>query len=216
MSRVRPAVTLLAVALVGTVLSQPPTTPRKSSQPEQGKIDTKETKSSSNNSPSPFSVNVYQNAALPTEANQQKLADQGRHEVSSDWWMTFGTLVMAVATVAVAICNFFQNMSLRDQVTLAQNTLLENRRATDIATRTYIASHRPKPTVRFVSISDEIIVSNTISGTLMIFNTGETSATLQRYYSEIANRQDSSCTKRELYIGRWKKGSVTRWLLVCL
>jgi hypothetical protein len=123
---------------------------------------------------------------------------------------------MAVATLAVAVCNFFQNMSLRDQVTLAQNTLLENRRATDIATRTYIASHRPKPTVRFVSISDEIIVSNTISGTLMIFNTGETSATLQRYYSEIANRQDSSCTKRELYIGRWKKGSVTRWLLVCV
>jgi hypothetical protein len=59
-------------------------------------------------------------------------------------------------------------------------------RSADVAHDTFVSTHRPKLTIRFMSIDDPTRMLDSISGTFLVFNTGESRAVISRYWTEVS------------------------------
>jgi len=96
--------------------------------------------------------------------------------------------------------------ALDAMATHMRNGLAETKKAADAAKESadaardsFIAVHRPQLTVRFVVTVSEIAAAGQgVSGTFLIYNTGATSATIGRCYSEVVFG-DSLPTRSEQY-----------------
>jgi hypothetical protein len=69
---------------------------------------------------------------------------------------------------------------------LTQESNKITRDATELTRQSFIAAHRPRLTIRFVTTLSEIgEAGEGISGNFLVYNTGGTTATLQHCYSEV-------------------------------
>ena len=109
----------------------------------------------------------------------------------SDWLLALFTLLLVVVAVLQWITMRGHARELKTMATHMKSGLEETTKAANAAShsaktaeQTFIASHRPRLTVRFMS-EQGIEQVNPISGRFLLFNTGDTKAKLISGYSDV-------------------------------
>ena len=198
-----------------SLYSQPPSpAPTKTAQDNQGKAQAKQREESSDHDATDkISSAINKLTAEVASWKQQCNSAAQKNDAPADWWLKWSTIVSAVATFCIAVLAWFQWRAMRGHkealdamATHMRNGLAETKKAADAAKESadaardsFIAVHRPQLTVRFVVTVSEIAAAGQgVSGTFLIYNTGATSATIGRCYSEVVFG-DSLPTRSEQY-----------------
>lgn len=148
-------------------------------------------------------VNQYNPA--PNDRDKREQASEHDKSTVKEWIDTISTVLLAgstimlfLATVALGIIAYFQwrtmqghhaaltNMAAHMESGLAETVKAASaaRDSAETANRTFVASHRPRLEVRFMS-DNGIAQIKAITGRFILCNIGDTRATLIRGYSEV-------------------------------
>jgi hypothetical protein len=179
---------LSIVSLCAHLQSQPRQENKPSNQ-QQVKSDDEQTHSS---------VTVIHQ--LYTQAEDGDKAKGKNYEDRIAFLEAVGTFLLFVATAALCYVALLQRrtmeahkQSLEAMAGHMQGGLTETRKAAnaakdsaDAARKSFIAAHRPRLTIRFVTTVSEIgEAGQGVSGDFLVYNTGGTAAILERCYSEV-------------------------------
>jgi hypothetical protein len=195
---------LLVALLCPDLQSQPPTpTPTKNSAVKKQNTPANQQQVGSNNEQTEPGVTVI-NQFYPQYDSRDKEKSEDRQnsntflEKVSTALLAFFTFLLFVATAVLCYIARLQwrtmvahKQSLEAMAAHMENGLAETTKAANAARdsaktseQTFVASHRPRLTVRFMS-ADGIEQVNPISGRFLLFNTGDTKAKLIRGHSEV-------------------------------
>jgi hypothetical protein len=101
--------------------------------------------------------------------------------VLSSWCPPITLLV----TVVIAVVYYLQLKAMREAVDEARKASDASRDSADAAKQAFLTTHRPRIAVKFMWIQGMEHMSQGLSGQFRVFNSGETKAILQSYYSNI-------------------------------
>lgn len=194
-------VILFFLPLLAAQSQPPPPTPRETTQDDKGKADSKQGEAANDQKGSDkISTAIDKLTSEVASWKKQSASTPQENDAPADWWSKWSTILLAIGTLAIAVLAFFQwramrghKQSLEAMASHMESGLTETKKAADAAKESvesakysFIASHRPKLSVKFITtVSDIGEAGQGISGDFLVFNTGGTTASLDRCYSEV-------------------------------
>lgn len=181
--------------------SQPPSPgPPKGGQVDQQKNHANQGQIQSEDQVSKGSPIIINNqiSTAPSDRAEKGNNKQTENEASSngisDWLLALFTALLVVVAVLqwITMRGHAHELGviagqIRTALTETMKAATAARDSADTAQRTYIASHRPKLTIRFVMLINEIAEAGDMqmSGSFQVFNVGDSAAKIRASYSEV-------------------------------
>ena len=193
--------TILVLMLASMAQSQPlPPTPAIANQNNKSNSTSKQTETSNHQTiADQLSTAIDKLTSEVASWKQHQSSAPNKNEPPADWWGRGSTILEALSTLVIAILAYCQWRTLKEhkkafesmaghlESGLVQTTIAANaaKGSADAAKQSFVLSHRPKLSIRFMNPTEKYADAIPISGSCQVFNTGETKAVLDRQWFEI-------------------------------